>query len=154
MSVRTITKFLLALICVISLSFATTGNSAFAGEINTDGNGVAIQGYDPVAYFAQSAAVKGSNSFRGEHDGAVYLFSSAENLATFEADPAKYVPQYGGYCAYGLAGGYKAPVQPEAFTVSEGKLYLNYNQSVREQWLRDIPGYVEKADGNWREIGG
>jgi YHS domain-containing protein len=140
------------ILCLLAVAFAAQG--AFAADVNVDANGVAIQGYDPVAYFTEEKAVRGSNEFRAEHGGAIYLFSSAENLAQFNADPEKFVPAYGGYCAFGLASGYKAKIEPDAFTIAEGKLYLNYNQAVRDQWRRDIPGYIEKADTNWMDLGG
>lgn len=127
---------------------------AIAGAINLDSSGVAIMGYDPVAYFSESGPAMGSGQYTATHDGAVYRFSSAENQASFEADPAKYVPAYGGYCAYGMAQGYKAPIDPQAFTVVDDRLYLNYSTGVRDTWQSDIPGYIAKADENWIELGG
>jgi YHS domain-containing protein len=140
------------ILLVAALIFAAT--ATLAADVNVDGNGVAIQGFDPVAYFRQDQAVKGSNRFRAEHEGAIYLFATAENLEAFNSDPQKYVPAYGGYCAFGLASGYKAKIEPEAFTITDGKLYLNYNQAVRDAWRKDIPGFVEKADANWIDLGG
>ena len=79
-------------------------------------------------------------------------FASAASRDAFRAAPAKYAPQYGGYCAYGMASGYKAPIEPDAWTIVEGKLYLNYNLSVRSRWSADIPGYIGKADANWPTV--
>lgn len=154
MSGGVVVKQIVMLVSALVFSIGLTGQFAIAGDVNLNGDGVAIKGYDPVAYFTRSAAVKGSNEFRSEHDGAVYLFSSAQNLATFRANPAKYTPVYGGYCAYGVANGYKVQIDPQAFTVSDGKLYLNYSKPVRGQWLKDVPGYVSKADMNWQKLGG
>lgn len=111
--------------------------------------GVAIGGYDPVAYFTEAKPVKGSAAHSVEHDGAIWHFASAENAATFAGAPAKYAPQYGGYCAYAVSEGYTAKTDPDAWSVHEGKLYLNYNRSVRRRWSRDIPGRVSAADANW-----
>ena len=123
-----------------------------AGESNVDPSGLALKGYDPVAYFTENKPVKGRTEFTAQHEGATYRFSSAANRDAFSAAPAKYSPQYGGYCAFGMAAGYKAPIEPDAWTVVDGKLYLNYSQSVRRQWSRDIPGYLRKADANWPSI--
>lgn len=123
-----------------------------AGESNVDASGLALKGYDPVAYFTENKPVKGRSEFTAQHDGATYRFASAANRDAFAATPGKYAPQYGGYCAFGAAGGYKAPIEPDAWTVVDGKLYLNYSQSVRRQWAGDIPGFVRKADANWPHL--
>ena len=111
--------------------------------------GVAVGGYDPVAYFTEGKPVKGSQDFTLQHEGATWRFSSAENRAAFEADAARYAPQYGGYCAYAVSKGYTAKAEPDAWTIHDGKLYLNFDKSVRTLWEKDIPGYVKKADANW-----
>ncbi len=113
---------------------------------------VAIKGYDPVAYFKDSAAVEGEKSVTHEWNGAVWRFASTQNRDRFAADPEKYAPQYGGYCAYALSKGSIAGVDPEVWTVWEGKLYLNYSKSVREKWLADVPGKVAAADKNWPRL--
>jgi len=119
---------------------------------NVDASGLALKGYDPVAYFSEKKPLPGKPEFTARHEGATYRFASAANRDAFTAAPAKYAPQYGGYCAFGMASGYKAPIEPDAWTVVEGKLYLNYNQSVRRQWSADVPGYVRKADTNWPTV--
>jgi YHS domain-containing protein len=123
-----------------------------AGENNLDSSGLALKGYDPVAYFTDKKPLKGRAEFTAQHEGATYRFASAANRDAFLAAPVKYAPQYGGYCAFGMAGGYKAPIEPDAWTVVDGKLYLNYNRSVRSQWSGDIPGFVRKADANWPTV--
>ncbi|MEM1302255.1 MAG: YHS domain-containing (seleno)protein [Pseudomonadota bacterium] len=115
-------------------------------------DGVAINGYDPVAYFTESQPVEGSAEFTADHDGATFRFASAANRDTFAADPAAYAPQYGGYCAYAVSRGYTATTSPNAWTVHEGKLYLNFNRAVRTLWSRDIPGNIVKGDANWPTV--
>ncbi len=111
--------------------------------------GYAIRGYDPVAYFTLGAPTEGVDEFVSGYDGATFRFASAQNKALFDADPAKYAPQYGGYCAYAVSKGATATTQPDAWTVYEGKLYLNFNTTVREIWSEDIPGNIAKANANW-----
>ena len=115
-------------------------------------NGVAIGGYDPVAYFDEERPVKGVPEFRTEFKGATFQFVSANHRDRFAAEPEQFAPQYGGDCAYGTAKGYKAKIDPEAFTVVQGKLYLNYSDAVQTRWLSDIPGYIQQADANWPEV--
>ncbi len=112
-------------------------------------DGVAINGYDPVAYFMQSEPVEGMAEFGFDWNGATWRFASAANRAAFATDPAAYAPRYGGYCAYAVSQGYTATTDPDAWTVHDGKLYLNYSRRVRRIWLRDIPGHVAAADANW-----
>jgi len=115
-------------------------------------SGKAIRGYDPVAYFTESKAVKGNDQWVYEWNNVRWYFSSQKNLDHFKADPGKYAPQYGGYCAYGLSNGYKAPTDANAWTIENGKLYLNYNLDVREEWNKDRNQRIEKADKNWPEV--
>ncbi|MEA5449024.1 YHS domain-containing (seleno)protein [Leptolyngbya sp. CCNP1308] len=111
--------------------------------------GVAIRGADPVAYFTAGKAVKGSADYETTWNGATWRFSSAENLAAFEADPIAYAPQYGGYCAWAVKSGYLASVDPEAWKIVDGKLYLNYSPGVQRQWQADIAGNITQGDQNW-----
>lgn len=115
-------------------------------------NGLAIDGYDSVAYFTEQKPVKGSPEFRVEFEGSTFQFASEVHRDTFAANPEKFVPQYGGYCAYGMARGYKAKIDPVAFTVIRDKLYLNYSDAVRTRWLSDVPDYIQQADANWPEV--
>ncbi len=114
--------------------------------------GVAVGGYDPVAYFTDKKPVKGNPAITHDHEGAKYYFASEANRDTFKAEPAKYAPQYGGYCAWAVSQGYTAHGDPTAWTVSNGKLFLNYNQSVKQGWEKDIPGNVAKGDANWPKV--
>jgi YHS domain-containing protein len=123
-----------------------------AQAVNTDKNGVAANGYDLVAYFTENDPVSGSEKITANHGGATYRFSTEANRDAFSADPDRYLPLYGGYCAYGVASGYKVKTDPDAFSIVDGKLYLNYSTGVQRKWKEDIAGYVAKADSNWRKI--
>ncbi len=125
---------------------------AFAKEPVYATSAGAIRGYDPVAYHEEGRPLKGSAEHSVEWQGAEWLFASAENREKFEQDPERYAPQYGGYCAYAVAQGTTATIDPEAWSIVEGKLYLNYSTSVHNRWRKDIPGYIEKADDNWPEV--
>lgn len=113
---------------------------------------VAVSGYDPTAYFTQQQAVEGNKAFTLHYEGADYRFASAENLELFKSDPEQYLPQYGGYCAYAVAQGYTASIDPQAWSVVDGKLYLNYSTGVRSRWLQNVPGYISAADSNWPSV--
>jgi YHS domain-containing protein len=122
-----------------------------AGEFY-EKNGVALKGYDPVAYFQEHKPVPGSARYMTVYQGSQFHFASAANRDRFAAQPQQYAPQYGGFCAFGMAKGYKASIDPAAFTIVGDKLYLNYSPSVRSLWQQDIPGYIVKADKNWPEV--
>lgn len=122
------------------------------GAINTDASGLALQGYDVVAYQTAMQPTRGSEEFTATHDGATYRFASAENRDRFRADPARYLPAYGGFCAMGVAVGRKFDVDPLAFTVVDGRLYLNKDLGTRRMWMRDISGNNVKADANWPTV--
>ncbi|MEM7208206.1 MAG: YHS domain-containing (seleno)protein [Pseudomonadota bacterium] len=127
--------------------------SALAGKgLTHNQGGIAIDGYDPVAYFTQSDAVEGDASITHDWQGATWQFSSSENRDLFAANPEAYAPQYGGYCAFAASNGYIAPTDANAWTVHDGRLYLNYSLSVRSRWSEDIPGRIKSADGHWPEI--
>ncbi len=113
---------------------------------------MAIDGYDAVAYFTHSKPVQGIDSLTSEWNGAKWLFSIAENKSAFDVNPEDFAPQYGGYCAYAVSKGYTATTDPDAWTIHEGKLYLNYSKTVRLLWSRDIPGHVASADMNWPSV--
>lgn len=114
--------------------------------------GTAINGYDTVAYFTEGKPVEGSSDHEFEWNGAKWHFASAENLEKFKADPEKYAPQYGGYCAYAVSYGKTAKTEPDAWKIVDGKLYLNYDKSIQSRWEQDIPGYIAKADDNWPKV--
>ena len=120
--------------------------------IHSNRQGLAIQGYDPVAYFAQQRALPGDERWSYEWNGATWRFASQSHLETFVEDPERYAPQYGGYCAYAVSKGSTAKIDPEAWAVVEGKLYLNYNSKIQKKWNADIPGYIARADQNWPRL--
>jgi len=114
--------------------------------------GVAIRGYDPVAYFHEGKPVKGDPAHTVAYEGATWQFASAENRELFAADPGKYAPAYGGYCAYGMAKGGKVPIDPAAWKIVDGTLYLNVNKKVQGWWEADIPTFIAEADANWVDL--
>lgn len=120
--------------------------------VNTTFLGVAIKGYDPVAYFTDGKAVKGDPDHSFEWNGAEWRFASAAHRDLFKADPVKYAPQYGGYCAWAVSRGYTAGIDPDAWKIVNGRLYLNYSLKVQKQWAEDIPGNIAKAEENWPKI--
>jgi YHS domain-containing protein len=120
--------------------------------VNTE-DGVAIQGIDPVAYFEQGAPIVGNPDYAYEWQDVTWWFASAEHRDQFANAPEQYAPQYGGYCAWAVSQGYLAPIDPNAWRIVEGKLYLNYNTAVQARWERDIPGHIAQADQNWPQLG-
>ena len=112
-------------------------------------DGIAINGFDPVAYFTEGAPVKGDAGITSEWNGTTLRFASSANKATFDADPDTYAPRYGGYCAYAVSKGATAPTDPDAWTVHEGRLYLNFSTDVRAIWRQDIEGNIGRANANW-----
>jgi YHS domain-containing protein len=136
---------------VIMISAFAFLSNAVAGEF-FERDGVAIDGYDPVAYFTEAKAVKGDKSFSTKYKESVFHFSSAKNRDAFAAEPEKYAPQYSGYCAYGVSQGAKAKIEGKNFTVHDGKLYLNYNDGVQATWLKDTDGYITTANKKWPEL--
>lgn len=126
---------------------------AFAIEpVNKTSDGVAIKGYDPVAYFTDSKPVKGSKDFEYVWMGAKWRFSTAGHKDLFIKDPDKYAPKYGGYCAYAVSQGTTADIDPDAWNIVDGRLYLNLSKKIQDKWSKDIPGYIKKADENWPKI--
>lgn len=111
--------------------------------------GIAISGYDPVGYFQNGGPVKGDPAYSSSYDGADWHFSSAAHKAMFDGNPEKYVPAYGGFCAYAVSKGATAPTAPEAWTIHNDRLYLNFSTEVREIWRQDIDANIARADANW-----
>jgi len=116
---------------------------------NLDRNGIAIQGYDPVAFFTDNRPVKGNAQFQSEYRGAKYYFVSSEHKAAFDKEPAKYEPQFGGYCAYGASQGHKAPIKIEAWQIVNGRLLMQYDLGVKDDFNKDQQNNLSKADRNW-----
>lgn len=120
--------------------------------INTTLLGVAIKGYDPVAYFTDAKPVEGERNFAFEWQGATWRFASAEHLAQFKAEPSKYAPQFGGYCAWAVSQGYTAGIDPAAWKIVDNKLYLNYSLEVQKKWEKDILGLIAAGNANWPKL--
>lgn len=139
-------KFILTSVVVFLLSHCYGQNEIFIKS------NVAIQGYDPVAYFKKAIPIRGVADYSFKWKDALWYFSNAANLTEFQRNPEAYAPQYGGYCAYGMAGGHKVATSPDAWTVLDGKLYLNYNKSVQSLWSQDKAGNIDRANRHWSAI--
>jgi YHS domain-containing protein len=140
----------------ILLSFTLIASvfiGAFAADAQrdpiSDRGGSVIKGYDTVAYWTVGEAVKGSKKITSTYKGAEFRFASEENKALFDANPEKYIPEYGGYCAWAMASGGFAPGNGKYWKIVDGKLYINYSAKVEKDWLEDVPGFIEKADPQW-----
>jgi len=149
----------LFLLAAVGAGIAVAAGASFVSTTTAEANkapvftglvkGVAVGGYDPVAYFKSGKPVPGSTAHVTEHEGATWRFATAENLQAFKAEPAKYAPQYGGYCAWAVSQGYTAKGDPKHWKIVDGKLYLNYDANIQSRWEGDIPGFIRKADANW-----
>ena len=139
----------------VVLCVASSGASAQTKPlVNVDGNGVGIHGYDPVAYFAEGKAAKGDPQFSSNYGGATYYFKSSDDKAAFDKDPAKYAPQFGGYCAMAMAMGKLEDADPTFFLVHDGKLLLQRNEKAHMMFMRDPAGNHKKADEQWKKLRG
>lgn len=146
------TKIFINTAVLISLCFGSSIASA-KDSINTTlfGN-LAIEGYDTVAYFTENRAKKGSREFETTWMEAKWRFASAEHRDLFVANPEKYAPQYGGYCAYAVAKNSTASIEPEQFEIVDGRLYLNYNAKIKSRWLDQRDEFIVAADANWPSV--
>jgi YHS domain-containing protein len=131
--------------------FALFAVSAFA-KISTNDQGLALDGYDPVAFFTVGQPTKGLAAITAEHHRATYQFASEANRTTFLADPAHYAPAYGGYCAFGAAKGKLFPVEIDTWQILDGRLLLNYNQEIKAQFDADVTALIATADANWSAL--
>lgn len=138
------------LMFALSLLLASPAPALAKPEINKSFlGGVAISGVDAVAYFTDAKAVIGTSKFSHQWKGAEWRFKNAANRDAFAKTPGKYAPAFGGYCAWAVSQGYTAGIDPEAWKIVRGKLYLNYSKGVQAQWVEDIPGNIAKAESNW-----
>lgn len=133
-------------LCMTGASFAAPPINTLTGDWLGRRTDTAILGYDTVAYFTDGKPVKGMDMYTYEWSGAKWKFANAEHLALFKAQPGRYAPQYGGYCAYGVAKGNLVKIEADRWRIVDGKLYLNYDGSIQEKWLKDIKGFVQQAD--------
>jgi YHS domain-containing protein len=132
-------------------TIAVAQGTAAPRSVNVSTTGVAVQGYDVVAYRSGSAE-RGSAAHAATWQGATYHFTNAAHREAFVAAPDRYAPQYGGWCAMGVAGGRKFDIDPTAFRIVDDKLYLNKDARTQGAWLRDVPGHIARADRRWPEV--
>lgn len=131
---------------------AAAFNSQSKAPVNLDDKGLALRGFDPVSYFTVAKPAPGSAEFTAVHDGATYQFASAANRDAFQKEPAKYAPQYGGFCAFAAAVNKKFDADPNVWKIVDGKLYVNFSADVAAKWNADVPGFIQKANANWSAI--
>ena len=138
---------------LVGLTVLTAAAAATKPPVNKGDSGeLAIKGYDVVAYFSAGAPTKGDARFVHRWNEATWQFASAKNRSLFAAHPVKYAPQFGGYCAWAISRGYTADVDPEAFRIVDGKLYLIYSTAVERRWEQDVPGNIARAEANWPAV--
>jgi YHS domain-containing protein len=137
-------KVLLTILMVSLFSTSFSQSKTYSGK-----NGIAINGYDPVAYFTERKAVAGKDQFAWNWSGSTWKFASQSHLDSFRLAPERYAPQYGGYCAFGCSENHKSPTDPKAWTIVQDKLYLNYNAEVKNLWIKDTTNRIKLADGFW-----
>lgn len=135
----------------IVATFAAPSVAAPA-KVNIDESGLAILGYDPVAYFEMKKPVKGRPSIAATHDGALYLFANVRHRRLFSANPAKYVPAYGGWCSYGMRYGQISRIDPRSWYIVNGRLHLSLNQGTRAVWLKEVEENITIADSLWKKV--
>lgn len=147
---------LVALIATVAAGCASLGTGPLdkSAAVNKDSKGVALGGYDAVAYFTENKPRSGKLEFTADYNGAKWQFATVENRDAFSKEPAKYAPQYGGYCAWAVSQGYTADVDPQTGKVVDGKLYLNYNPDVAKKWNENVPKYIADGDNNWNKLAG
>lgn len=145
-----LTKSLIKLVAIFSFAVSAFANAGV--DTFTDENGVILAGHDAVAYFTVGKPVEGKAKYTAVYNDAIYRFSSAKNRDMFKANPEKYAPQYGGFCAYGMTFGKKFDIDGKAFKVVDGKLYVNKNPSVYEAWIKDIPVHIQEANDSWPKV--
>lgn len=146
------TFLLIALFIGIGIAFAACSKTEGVAAINKNTDGLALRGFDAVAYFAVENAVEGNPRFAYAWNGAKWLFSSEENLQKFAQNPEAYAPQYGGYCSYAVSHGYTADGDPRAWKLVDGKLYLNYNDKAKEAWEKEQEKNIQQGAENWKEF--
>ncbi|MFA6964530.1 MULTISPECIES: YHS domain-containing (seleno)protein [Bosea] len=144
-------KTMRMLACAAVLTGASAVAAIAADSVNQV-DGVALHGFDPVAYFVQKRPLKGDPEITYQYKGVTYEFYNASNLALFKKSPDKYLPQYGGFCAFAVAAGAKADIDPYAFAINDGKLYVNFSLDKRDRFQKKATENVAKANGNWPKV--
>ncbi|WP_092887926.1 YHS domain-containing (seleno)protein [Roseicitreum antarcticum] len=136
---------------MITLTLAALAAPAKAQPYLAEG-GVALRGYDPVAYFTHAEPRRGDPAISAQWGGATWHFTDIASRDSFLAAPDRFAPQYGGYCAWAAAQNYLAPVDPTQWQIVDGRLYLNASARIQRRWQRDIPGHIRRADANWADL--
>jgi YHS domain-containing protein len=149
--------FALVSLTVVMLANGASAEMGKMSKMNKMSNGTEISapvmgGYDPVSYFKMGKPMRGSGYHTATYNGGTYLFANKENKGKFMANPEKYAPQFGGYCAYGVSVGKKFYSDPNIWKIVDGKLYLNLDKNIQKKWNEDISGHITKADSNWMKI--
>jgi YHS domain-containing protein len=134
----------------VALLVAVVATPAFGSDVTHSTPG--ISGYDPVSYFTKGTPQRGSGYHVADYQGVTYAFTSEEHKDMFNANPSKYAPAYGGWCAYGVAVGKKFVADPKVWKIVNGKLYVNLDRDIQAKWNKDIPGHIKTANENWKEI--
>jgi hypothetical protein len=147
-------KGMLARVALVAAALSIAGSvTVHGGEPGRHAKrGLALGGYDAVAYFTESRAVAGRAEFEHEWDGVRWRFASAAHRDRFAKEPERFAPQFGGYCAYAVSQGYTASADPEAWSVVNGRLYVNYSRSVRKTWEKDAAGFIRQGEANWPAV--
>lgn len=143
-------KSLSTLIRIATLVFASA-ITAFAAKAS-DYDLPAVGGYDLVSYHQEGGPIRGTGFHTSAYEGVSYLFATEANKTSFEANPAKYLPAYNGFCAYGVALGQKFHTDPEVYEIVEGRVYLNLDGDIQQKWAADITGHIRQADTNWENL--
>ena len=142
--IRSLGHAVLAVLLVVAAAAV-----APAQQVNSGRGGVAVKGYDVVAYVTAGRPMEGSEQFVHRIGATTYRFASAANRDAFAKEPERYLPQFGGFCAYAVSRGYTADIDPQAWRIVDGKLYLNYNRGAQEKWEQDVAGNISKGEANW-----
>ena len=137
------------LVLSVASLLALSGHAQTKSLLNLDKTGVAIQGYDPVAFFTDNKPVKGKEEFALRHNGATYYFTSKDHRDEFKARPEKYTPAFGGYCAYGVSRNKLVEIDVNAFQIVDSRLLLQYSKGIRDDFNKDTKGNLSKAETNW-----
>ena len=138
------------LLPAVALLVSVVATPVFGQDVTHSTPG--LSGYDPVSYFTNGAPERGSGYHVADYEGVTYAFASAEHKDMFEANPSKYAPAYGGWCAYGVAVGKKFVADPTVWKIVNGTLYVNLDRGIQSKWNKDIPGHIKTGDANWKEI--
>ena len=152
MSARTLLIGLIMTAPALGIAPVLAFDPSSPSSVNVEKSGVGLKGYDPVSYFETGSPIEGDPTITAVYDGTLYAFSSAANRDAFIVEPERYLPAYGGFCALAMSFGKKVDIDPNAWKIVDGKLYVQANARAAQLWERDIDGNIEKADVNWPTV--